>query len=284
MVELDHQGEIIWQDCYGGSNWELGLDIMQEDGGYTFFSHSRSNDYDVSGNHGYGETADYWLAHIDEMGVLEWQNCYGGSEGEGARQFYKTANNGYVLIGSSSSDDGDVSYHHGSWGGDVWVVVLDSNRNILWEHSYGGMNNNSPSRNSIAQRGEMDFVIGALTHEDEGYDSDIDCTPYPVEDEESIWLFRIYDPTLGAYTNAYEYHTLSAYPNPTAEQVFLELPNHSKHLNIQILDVFGKQITSLKASPQQTQIIWDCSNIAAGIYFYQSEINGVLYRGKIVVQ
>ena len=285
LVELDSQGEIIWQDCYGGSNWELGNDILQENNGYTFFAQSRSNDYDVSGNHGTGESSDYWLVHINQSGVIEWQNCYGGSEHEISCQFYKTIDNGYVLIGASTSDDGDASFNHGAVVNttDVWVVILDSNRNILWEHSYGGYYNNNPSRNSIAQRGEMDFIIAATTQEGEIGDGDINCTPYPVNDDGSNWVFRIYDPTLGANTIDGNYKGLSVYPNPANNQLYINLPEHTTKAEIEIMDVFGNSITILKAYAGQTQVLWDCSNTSSGIYFYSAEINGIIYRGKIVI-
>jgi len=66
--------------------------------------------------------------------------------------------------------------------------------------------------------------------------------------------------------------------------VIFELPQTPKESTIIITDIWGKHNLSLDITPQQTQAIWDCSKTATGVYFYQSEINGVLYRGKIVVQ
>jgi len=284
LVELDDQGEIIWQDCFGGSNWELGLDILQEKNGYTLFCNTSSNDGDVSDNHSEGIT-DLWLVHINNQGLVEWQSCFGGTDEDLAKQFYKTSNDGYVLVGLNASDDGDASFNHGAVinSFDVWVVILDSNRNILWEHSYGGYYNNNPTRNSIAQRGEMDFVIASVTKENEIGNGDINCTPYPIDEDDSNWIFRIYDPTIGANTLDNDYSSLSVYPNPATDHVFIDLPVYNDMAELEIIDIFGNSIARLVAYPKQNQLIWNCSNAASGVYFYHTEINDVFYRGRIVI-
>lgn len=283
MVELDNQGEIIWQDCYGGTDWELGLDILQEDGGYTIFCDTRSNDFDVSGLHGEGQP-DYWLMHIDENGDIEWQNCFGGTDSEASMQFYKTDDNGYVLIGAATSDDGDISFHHSPSVGDVWVVVLDSTRNILWEHCFGGYQHNYPLRNSIAQKGELDFIISATTYNTEYEEGDVDCVPYPIEDGYSNWVFRVYDPDVGIHNAMNSQGELSLYPNPANHQVLFELPIQSAPIAIDIINIFGKKVAVLSVLPNQSEIIWNCKAIPRGVYFYSIEIDGEVYGGKLIIQ
>jgi hypothetical protein len=73
------------------------------------------------------------------------------------------------------------------------------------------------------------------------------------------------------------------YPNPAQTHITFELPLISKKSILQIKDIFGKTIEELTIAKGQTQLIWDCSQIASGIYFYHSEMGGVIYRGKLVV-
>ena len=54
--------------------------------------------------------------------------------GEASRQ---TTDNGYILIGSTDSDNsGDVGANHG--GSDIWVVKLNPPGGIQWQKVLGG--------------------------------------------------------------------------------------------------------------------------------------------------
>jgi hypothetical protein len=76
---------------------------------------------------------------------------------------------------------------------------------------------------------------------------------------------------------------LKAYPNPASSQITFELPQISKESFLHIQDMYGKTIAELPLFREQTQLVWDCSQISGGVYFYQTQINGEVYRGKIVV-
>ena len=49
-----------------------------------FSSYTDSNDGDVSGNHGSG---DSWVVKLDTLGTILAQNCYGGSGNDGGGFF-----------------------------------------------------------------------------------------------------------------------------------------------------------------------------------------------------
>jgi hypothetical protein len=77
---------------------------------------------------------------------------------------------------------------------------------------------------------------------------------------------------------------LKIYPNPANTQITFELPEISKASFLQIKDIFGKTLKEYIIIKGQTQLQWDCSQIPGGVYFYQTEIYGVVYRGKIIVK
>lgn len=292
ISELDINGELLWQECYGGSRHEQGFDIIEDENGYTILGVTASNDGDVSGNHAWNEP-DIWLFHIDSIGNLEWQKCFGGTESDLGYHLFKTPENGYVIIGISNSDDGDVTHNHcwpsGLCHPDVWVVITDSDRNILWENTYGGLANGQMQRNSTVQLGEMDFLItSAMDHEyyEEYGDvsADFDCTPYPVEENVSAWIFRLFDPTIGAFTQKKDYKSLQVYPNPAKDHIYFELPQNQNKAEIKILDVYGRTIETLSVIAQQTQVLWDTSEIKTGVYFYKTLVDNEAYQGKIIIQ
>src|SRR5579871_4996319 len=71
--------------------------------------------------------------------AIEWQTSLGGSGGEGANSIRQTSDGGYIVAGTSSSNDGDVTGHHGSANSvDFWIVKLKSSGAIDWQKSLGG--------------------------------------------------------------------------------------------------------------------------------------------------
>ncbi|MCL2011067.1 MAG: hypothetical protein FWG71_11075 [Synergistaceae bacterium] len=62
VVKLGSAGEIEWQKCIGGSQWDEAFSIRQtSDGGFIVAGYTQSNDGDVSGNNGEG---DAWVVKL----------------------------------------------------------------------------------------------------------------------------------------------------------------------------------------------------------------------------
>jgi Secretion system C-terminal sorting domain len=134
ILKLDALGLIQWKKTYGGNSDEQPYSIqLTKDGGYVVVGYTLSNNGDVSGNHGY---YDVWVLKINDIGVIEWQKCLGGSDWEEAWDIQQTKDGGYILAGRSRLPDGDVTANHGAL--DYWVVKLDSTGALEWQRSHGG--------------------------------------------------------------------------------------------------------------------------------------------------
>jgi hypothetical protein len=162
----------------GGSSPDEGYSALQSaDSGFIIAGASSSVDGDVTGNHG---AADFWLVKLDTGGVIKWEKSFGGSRTEEVPSVQQTADGGYILAGSSFSNDGDVSGHHGLTSKrDCWVVKTDSARNIQWQNSFGGSNDDFAltlkstsdggclvAGNSYSNDGDVSGHHGALTTAD----------------------------------------------------------------------------------------------------------------------
>ncbi|MDX1911542.1 MAG: T9SS type A sorting domain-containing protein [Saprospiraceae bacterium] len=63
IVRIDSVGTLLWQQNYGGSDFEGSGGIVQpEDQSFVFCADTRSNDGDVSGNHSNNE--DFWIVKL----------------------------------------------------------------------------------------------------------------------------------------------------------------------------------------------------------------------------
>ncbi len=134
VVRLNSSGTLLWQKCLGGSADDAAAFVRQtSDGGYVVLATARSNDGDVTGNHGLG---DLWLVKLDASGALSWQKTLGGSDEDYAGTVQQTADGGYIVIGTTASFDGDVSGNHGEV--DRWVVKVDATGTVQWQRALGG--------------------------------------------------------------------------------------------------------------------------------------------------
>ncbi len=131
-------GNLVWSKCYGGSGGEDFFQVLfAPDGGYYLCGETTSIDGDVSGVHGLN---DFWLVKIDSIGNIEWQNCYGGSSYDRCISAMLANDGGIVMVGMTTSFDGQVSNHKPVTDGysDYWVIKADSSGLYQWGSCLGG--------------------------------------------------------------------------------------------------------------------------------------------------
>ena len=134
IAKLDASGNITWQKCYGGTDGDVATDILEtSDGGFIIAGYAFSNDFDVVGNHG---NSDFWIIKLSNVGNVQWKKCYGGIYSEEAQRIKPTPDGGYIIIGTTHSNNGDVSGKHDSF--DYWVVKIDINGTLQWQKCLGG--------------------------------------------------------------------------------------------------------------------------------------------------
>ncbi len=183
IVKTNDTGGVLWQKSYGGSAQDRFTQIIRtNDGGYLAAGFTASNDGDVSGNNG---GLDYWVVKTDDTGAIQWSKCYGGSNHEQintilygggaplmAGLIKTTADGGYVLAGTTNSNDKDVSGYHGAthttgnYRGDIWLIKIDSLGVLKWQKCIGGSMNEWPS--TILNTADKGFVIAAVTSSSDG--------------------------------------------------------------------------------------------------------------------
>lgn len=132
---LSAPGDIIWQQTSGGQSgeeWGYSLDTTA-DGGLLVTGAAYSGDGNVTGSHGNG---DLWVIRLGADGSKLWDRAYGGNESDYGLSIKTTADGGSVVLGTTGSNNGDISGYHGN--GDLWVLRLSPAGDILWQKVYGG--------------------------------------------------------------------------------------------------------------------------------------------------
>lgn len=162
VSKFDANGITQWEKVLGGSSMDNFLSIIQtSDGGYIIVGRTYSNDGDISGFHDSPNTTDCWVIKLNNLGNIQWQKSLGGKGSDLGRSVLETSNGGFMICGSTTSFDGDVSANHGTGStSDYWVINLDANGTIIWEKTYGGSNEDQSF--SMSKTIDGGFVIAGM--------------------------------------------------------------------------------------------------------------------------
>jgi hypothetical protein len=122
ILKLDESGNKVWDKTLGGSSYDSATSIQQtSDGGYIVAGSTKSSDSDITdSNNG---KSDNWIIKLDESGNKVWDKTLGGSDSDNATSIQQTSDGGYIVAGTTSSNDGDITDgNNGS--SDFWIIKL----------------------------------------------------------------------------------------------------------------------------------------------------------------
>ncbi|MBZ0242642.1 MAG: T9SS type A sorting domain-containing protein, partial [Bacteroidales bacterium] len=260
VLKLDAQGEIEWQQCYGGSHGETAADIIQTgEGGYIFVGAASSNDGDVSGFHGiHGDysTADMWAVKLDANGLLEWQLCLGGSGFDNPIIVRQLEDGGFLVGGMGTSSDGDAACNPFPGSFEVILYKLSANGVLLWSKCLGSQGYNTLQ--DVFIYSPTHFLLGATAR---SVDTDVDCTLHGQTD---FWIVDIMDTTVSLREEKKQ--EILLYPNPATNQTWLQLPENTAlaKAQIELYSFSGRLLHKAKPSSHFYKI--DVAHLPKGLY------------------
>lgn len=171
VIKLDSLGNTEWDVTLGTdeADFVYGLCETSDEG---FFAFMKSTAGALPGSIKPCNPVTNWhdavLVKLSKNGEIEWNRCYGGKDSD---QFNIgiEINDGYLMVGTSSSDDGDLEgagYHLGyvnmqmqQKSPDIWLLRLDYDGNVVWSRCYGGSGIDIPIR--VFQNEDGGFTVFA---------------------------------------------------------------------------------------------------------------------------
>ena len=131
VLRTDSNGTLLWQKSFGFLGHDHAYNIIATSDGGLFFNGfldvTASNGQGqegkrspVSKKHGVGE---FWCHKLDSEGNLQWRRYFGGTSNDRSYDAIETQDGNFVVVGSSESQDVDVSNPKGGY--DIWVVKID---------------------------------------------------------------------------------------------------------------------------------------------------------------
>lgn len=88
---------------------------------------------------------DIWVIKTNPMGQEIWSQTYGGSSYDRGADIKPTPDGGYILLGMTSS------YGVGNY--DAWLLKLDREGQVEWNHTYGAFHNDYGYRIQVLEDG-----------------------------------------------------------------------------------------------------------------------------------
>ncbi|NMM49666.1 T9SS type A sorting domain-containing protein [Marinigracilibium pacificum] len=135
LIQIDNNGNIIWQKTYGGIYTDFATSIaMSADGNYFIAGYSYSpvsGDKSSPSKGGY----DFWILKVDPSGNKIWDRTIGGNNTDLPSSIIGNSDGGCTIVGSSSSTSSGDKSESSINGYDYWVVRLNDNGIILWENT-----------------------------------------------------------------------------------------------------------------------------------------------------
>jgi len=150
ITKVSEKGDLLWTKTLGGKQADIARCIVNSlDGGFLLAGIS-SSDISYSKTCEHIGQRDIWLVKYDINGSIIWQKTLGGYAVEQISQVIRTTDGGFLIAGSSASNEfiptgvnmsspnlvikqGD---NYGSM--DYWLVKINAEGEMQWQKTFGG--------------------------------------------------------------------------------------------------------------------------------------------------
>lgn len=167
VVKHDASGTVLWQRNYSkGMGARLEAMIATNDGGYIMMGGAHRVDTNVLIHYGTWETFDFWIMKVDSNGYKVWSKVIGGTDDETVGALVAAPDNGFYLVGGTSSNDFDCVGNRG--GADAYVARFNDTGGIMWHRCLGGSLNEEAK--TACSNGKGGILLAAYTH---SFDNDV---------------------------------------------------------------------------------------------------------------
>lgn len=131
--------QLFWYKFLGGNSYDIGKSILiMQDGAIVVAGETQSQTVLGKNNHAVNNS-DVFVCRYSTQGVVFWKHMLGGSGMEELSRIKATQDGGIVLIGTTTSADGDVAFNYGN--SDIWVLKIGADGKIAWSKTFGGRGN-----------------------------------------------------------------------------------------------------------------------------------------------
>lgn len=141
---FDLNGDTIWTNTYGGSNWDYAYHVIPTKD-KCFLITGETYSYGAGNN-------DAFALKIDTNGTVLWESVVGGALLDYAYSAVETANDLFVLLGSSNSFSAAEDL-------DFYAVALNQQGDTVWTKTYGASVDDYGTTNCLYFFGSDSLIV-----------------------------------------------------------------------------------------------------------------------------
>jgi hypothetical protein len=119
LQEISSDGNLVWNQTYGGINSEKAYSIAAAPGGYVLAGDVTASD----------SPTDACITRVDSLGELVWNRTIGGSNADSAAFITPAKDGGYLVCG--------FTFSFGEGERDFWMFSIDDDGNVGSSCTYG---------------------------------------------------------------------------------------------------------------------------------------------------
>ena len=146
VLRVDSQGNVLWDNSYGGSQTDQANDVVQtSDGGFLVVGYTLS----------FGGSPA-WALRLNQAGGIVWQKGYNTTSSEGsANSVLATSDGGFVIAGYYRSPITSTTFP------ELWLAKIDGDGTMVWQKAYSG--GKSDLAYSVSQTSDGGLVLAGFT-------------------------------------------------------------------------------------------------------------------------
>jgi hypothetical protein len=145
VVKTDGNGKAQWNTTFETTGYRaISFAMQTSDGGYIFAGGMNASSQ---------KNWDLWLLKYDAQQNMQWNQTYGGANGESLIDVQETVIGGLLLTG--------CTYSYGAGYSDTWLVKTDSNGNVQWNKTYGESGSDFPV--SVEPTSDHGYILASET-------------------------------------------------------------------------------------------------------------------------
>lgn len=247
LFKLSANGQILWEQNYGGLQAEISADLAIDGNARIFIAgNTQSLSFDISKNAGF---SDAWVLEIDAYnGSILWEETHGTEYSEYASALAFDANNELYLTGTTNAP---LFYGQPSAGNsDVWLAKVESPESIEHLALFGGNDFENISAFSLEADGSI-ISVGTSNSTDNLFSDNKGMS--------DGWLYRF---DLKSSSSAFS-QSVSAHPNPSNGMVYLN--NLVATDEIVVYSASGQLVKSAFVPTSVSEVL-DLTDVSPGMY------------------
>ena len=146
VLEIDSNGNVLWQKTYGGSNRESATGVVADADGQVIVAGETES-------FGAG-SRDAWVLKIGKTGDIVWQKTYGGEGLDSAKNVDLALDGSIIIVGETES------FRKTAAGSNLWLMKISQEGNIVWERVFGDGVRQNQATNLVVTAGNEIVVVG----------------------------------------------------------------------------------------------------------------------------